>query len=362
MKKLIEKDNLYCAIYTVCKTHKYIKYHDANGNLVKFLNHSSLKILNNIDDYVDKLKNIIEINFEPSPMKEWIHYDKNAQKYRKIAEPKLWPDQCVHHALIQVLVPYMMKGMDYWCCGSIPGRGIAHGKKGIETWMKFDKKGTKYCLSLDIRHFYDTLNPEQVMLQWQTLIKDSKMLSIIWKIIKNGFTPGSYYAQWFANTFLQPLDRIIRQQKCVTHYIRYMDNFTIFSSNKRKLHKVKKIIEDWLNNHKLKVKPDWQIFNTWKRKPYALGYSYGHGFTILYKRNALKLKRQISKYLYKIKRHKKIGLTFACGLLSRLGQLKNCSSFNFYKYYVPKKLENKLKNIVRKEMKKIMIKNPIMAI
>lgn len=71
---------------------------------------------------------------------------------------------------------------------------------------------------------------------------------------------GSYTSQWFANTVLQPLDRLIRESGLCKHYVRYMDNLTIFGSSKRKLKKLRVLVEKWLNAHQLRLKADWQIF------------------------------------------------------------------------------------------------------
>lgn len=87
-----------------------------------------------------------------------------------------WPDQYVHHALIQVLQPRMMQGMDFYCCGSIRERGPHREKNAIQRWMKYDRKGTKYEFCGDIRHFYDSLTPEVVMARMRQLYKDCRVL------------------------------------------------------------------------------------------------------------------------------------------------------------------------------------------
>ena len=88
-------------------------------------------------------------------------------------------DQYVHHALIQVLQPVFMRGMDYYCCGSIRDRGPHHARKAIEIWMDKDPRGTKYEFCGDIRHFYDSLQPEVVMDRMRQLIKDRRVLDLI---------------------------------------------------------------------------------------------------------------------------------------------------------------------------------------
>jgi hypothetical protein len=47
-----------------------------------------------------------------------------------------------------------------------------------------------------------------------------------------------FFSSWFLHLLLQPLDLMIHQKRYgVSHYLRQMDNFTIFGSNKRKLKK-----------------------------------------------------------------------------------------------------------------------------
>lgn len=124
------------------------------------------------------------------------------------------------------------------------------------------------------------------------LIKDEKVLDLIWRIVKDGILIGAYTSQWFANAVLQPLDHLIREDKDrATHYVRYMDNLTFFGSNKRKMRRLMQKIAAWLEAHDLKLKEDWQIFPTAKRLPIAVGYRYGRGYTLLRKHTLFRLKR-----------------------------------------------------------------------
>ena len=130
-----------------------------------------------------------------------------------------------------------------------------------------------------------------------------------------------------------------------------MDNFTIFSSNKRKLSKLVKFISQWLESHGLKLKHNWQIFPVSSRLPSALGYRFGRGYTLVRKKNLLKLKRKIAKFRKKYENGKNIIAKHASGIISRLGQLAHCNS-----YRIRNKLLNKgelkiLKDIIRKEQR-----------
>ena len=336
--KLISDSNIRTAIETVCRTHRWHHYPDKPNRTV-------LWILSTMDDRVREMRTMILEGFEPSPVRKKKRYDHSAGKWREIAEPMIWPDQCVHHALIQVLEPMMMRGMDHWCCGSIQGRGTHYGIKAMKKWMKRGK-GTKYCVELDIRHFYDSLRPEIVLARFRKLIKDRRVLDLVWSVIKDGIQIGAYCSQWFANTVLQPLDQLIRKSGA-SHYIRYMDNFTILTKLKRDAHKLVIIVGEWLRGQDLRLKDNWQVFRTSGRLPDAMGYRFGSGYTLIRKKNLIRLKHQLSRYgrLYECGKH--VTAKFAQGLLSRLGMLRHCNSTALYEKIYKRKTQKRLKDVVR---------------
>lgn len=344
--QIISDENLLRAINEVNKTHRWHNYPNKP-------NKTTLWVENTKAERVKELRQIITDGFKPSEATPKRRYDRNAKKWRDICEPRLWPDQYVHHALIQILEPIMMRGMDRWCCGSIKKRGAHYGIKRIKKWMRSDYSGTRYCLEADVRHFYDSLLPEVVVGRLKCLIKDYRTLDLVERILQNGVQIGCYCSQWFANTFLQELDHKLREECHVTRYIRYMDNFTIFSNRKKTLRKITKYIERWLNKRKLELKSNWQVFKTSIRYPNALGYRYGRTYTLLRKSSLLHLKKQLRIFYRWKERGKFITVKFAQGLLSRLGMLRHCNSKSLYERFVRKHTQRELKNIVRKWQREV---------
>lgn len=362
--RLISDENLRNAINEVNRTHHWRTHHRPNK--------CTAWVEETKEERIIELRKIIVEGFEPKEPHVTQRWDASAQKWRTVSEPAQWPDQYVHHALIQVLQPKMMAGMDFYCCGSIRDRGPHHARKAIENWMEHDPKGTKYELCGDIYHFYDSLKPEVVMARMRQLYKDRRVLDLIWRIIKDGVLIGAYTSQWFANTVLQPLDRLIHESGLCKHYSRYMDNLTIFGSNKRKLRKLRVLVENWLNAHQLKLKSDWQVFPTVQRAakvpldpprrgferpksrmPDAVGYKYGRGYTIPRKHNLLRIKRAIARYRKRKRQGKRIMAGAAASLLSRLGQLKHCNNHNIYRMlFKGERIVRDLKKIIRQQQRK----------
>lgn len=160
----------------------------------------------------------------------------------------------------------------------------------------------------------------------------------------------------------------------VKSYLRQMDNFTIFGSNKRKLRKLLEDIKKWLAEIGMKIKGNWQIFRVGftpkverahqalpkkkqrhrrPRLPSALGYRFGHGYTILRKHNLFRLKQSLHLYYYRRDRNQVISFKRASGLISRLGQLRKCNHQQVLdRHYQPKTMFA-LKKVVRKECRRL---------
>lgn len=164
-EKLVSDDNLLLAIDEVNRTHHWRTHHRPNS--------CTAWVEETKEERVVELRQIIIAGFEQKKPHVSQRWDASARKWRTVSEPAQWPDQYVHHALIQVLQPVFMRGMDYYCCGSIRDRGPHHARKAIEIWMDKDPRGTKYEFCGDIRHFYDSLQPEVVMDRIWTLARAS---------------------------------------------------------------------------------------------------------------------------------------------------------------------------------------------
>ena len=102
---------------------------------------------------------------------------------RIIYKPRFYPDQVVHWALMLQLEDILMKGMYYYNCASIKGRGLLHATKYIEKIIVQDRKNTKYCLKLDIKKFYPSVDKEILKRKFRRKIKERETLDLIDKII-----------------------------------------------------------------------------------------------------------------------------------------------------------------------------------
>lgn len=142
------------------------------------------RIIDDIDYYVDEIyKMLVSKNVKLSPYKKMKIHDGASKKERIIFKPAFYPDQCIHWCIMLQLQPLLQKGMYEYCCASIPNRGIHYGAKHLKRILKDDRKNTKYCLKLDVKKFYPSIDKFYMKKKFRGIIKDSDMLDLIDKII-----------------------------------------------------------------------------------------------------------------------------------------------------------------------------------
>ena len=143
-----------------------------------------IKVVNNIDYYVDELYDLlINKKIKLSPYKKMKIHDGANKKERIIFKPAFYPDQCIHWSLMLQLQPLLEKGMYEYCCASVPNRGIHYGGKYIKKILKDDRKNTKYCLKLDVKKFYPSIDKFWMKKKFRAIIKDYDVLELIDNII-----------------------------------------------------------------------------------------------------------------------------------------------------------------------------------
>lgn len=230
---------------------------------------------------------------------------------------------------MQIIEPYMAKGMYEYSCGSIPKRGIHYAQKRVKRWVKRDRKHTKYVLQIDIAKFYPSINHDVLKEFLRKKFKDKDLLWLLDAIIdsvEKGLPIGNYTSQWLANFYLQEFDHMIKKKLNIKYYVRYMDDCILFGNNKKKLHKARKEIEIYLETIGLNLKHNWQVYRLDKRPLDFLGFKFYRTHVTMRKRNSLRIRRRAKKI------YKKAYLNFkdSAAMLSYLGWLQHSNSYNYY--------------------------------
>jgi len=90
---------------------------------------------------------------------------------------------------------------------------------------------TKYCLKLDVRKFYPSVDHAILKRIIRRKIKDNKLLSLLDNIIDSakGVPIGNYLSQYFGNLYLSRFDHWMKETNGVKYYHRYCDDIVIFA-------------------------------------------------------------------------------------------------------------------------------------
>jgi RNA-directed DNA polymerase len=218
-------------------------------------------------------------------------------KEREIYRLPYFPDRIVHHAVMNVLEPIWMSIFtdDTYSC--IKGKGIHAAVKKLKRDLK-DTDGTRYCLKLDIKKFYPSIDHDILKTIVRRKIKDNDLLWLLDEIIDSapGVPIGNYLSQYFANLYLAYFDHYIKEDLRVKYYYRYADDIVILSNNKEDLHYLLNTIKNYFNDHlNIEVKRNYQVFPIDARGIDFLGYRFYHTHTLLRKSIKKRFARAVSR-------------------------------------------------------------------
>ncbi|HFG0576726.1 RNA-directed DNA polymerase [Flavobacterium psychrophilum] len=251
----------------------------------------------------------------------------------KVFEPKerlvfrlpYFPDRITHHAVMNVLEPIFTNlfTADTYSC--IKGKGI-HGAARAVKKALIDKSNTKFCLKLDIKKFYPSVDHDVLKQLLRRKFKDNNLLWLLDEIIDSadGLPIGNYLSQYFANYYLTYFDHWIKEDKAIKYYFRYADDIVILSDNKQQLHQILEAIKTYLKDDlKLTVKQNYQVFPVEARGIDFVGYKFYHTHTMLRK----SIKKRFAKAVSKNKNKATIA--------AYKGWTKHCNSKHLLKKLLP---------------------------
>lgn len=221
------------------------------------------------------LPHLIDLSWKPKKPRykriySWSHTKKKG-KWRSLYIPS-FDDHVVMHMIMQVAMPAFTRGMHPHCCGSVPQRGTKHILKYVKKWFQKDNN-VRWFVKLDIRRYYDNIDPDILMACIKRVIKDKYVLWAFDLLIHASPIAcplGFYTSPYFANLLLQDLDWFIEQKlyktrrvkriKFADHLLRYMDDILLVGSSKADLDKAIHTVTDYLNEkYKLQIKNCWEI-------------------------------------------------------------------------------------------------------
>ena len=180
----------------------------------------------------------------------------------------------MHHALCNIIVPLFDRTFIYDSYANRLGKG---NHRALRQFVKFSQTNP-YVLQCDICKYFPSSDRQTLKTQLRRKIKCPSTLELIDRIIDSspllgkvgiahptqgiahptqgiahptqdrsrGLPIGNLTSQFFANVYLSGLDRFIKEQLNIKNYLRYVDDFALFHSDRHFLAEARIAIEAYL--------------------------------------------------------------------------------------------------------------------
>jgi RNA-directed DNA polymerase len=191
-------------------------------------------------------------------------------------------DRVVHHALCNVIVPLIDRTFIADTYANRTGYGT---HRALKRFIHF-ARSSRYVLQCDIRKYFPSIDHAILKSALRSKIKCPETLWLIDRIIdgsnpqggdaeyfpgddllaplrRKGLPIGNLTSQFFANVYLNGFDHFVKEQLKAQKYLRYVDDFALFSDDRPFLESAQLAIADYLTTLRLKLHPDKsQLFET----------------------------------------------------------------------------------------------------
>lgn len=264
--------------------------------------------------------------FERNLMSEIIslHYDLVNKIYRhslyehfKINDPKPRDihkasvrDRLLHHAIYRKLYPFFDRAFisDSFSCRLNKGT-----HKALNRFRDFSRKESKnhmktvFVLKCDIRKFFASIDHGILINILDDYINDKNLVTLLKGIVGSfssgdggvrgdvGLPLGNLTSQLFVNIYMNKFDQFMKHKIEARYYIRYADDFVIFSQDKKWLENLIGKITDYLwTELRLKIHPNKISIKTINSGVDYLGWIHFRDHRILRTKTRQKMLRNLA--------------------------------------------------------------------
>jgi retron-type reverse transcriptase len=242
-------------------------------------------------------ENVLAFNYDLETNLLELQEELIAQTYRpgpyktfQIVEPKKrmisaapYRDRVVHHALCNVIAPIFERTFTPDSYANRKGYGT---HRALRKFVEYART-SRYVLQCDVRKYFPSIDHEILKAILRRKIKCRETLWLIETIIdasneqepvnqffpgddlfmpferRRGLPIGNLTSQFFANVYLNGFDHFVREELKARRYVRYVDDFALFSDDRDFLRRARGSIEERLAKLRLRIHPvKSQLFET----------------------------------------------------------------------------------------------------
>lgn len=324
--KIIDKNNILTAHYNAKKD----KSHYQEVKMVE----------SNLDFFINEIHEMLKnktYEIEDCDYKTQIIND--SWKERQLRKLNYYPHRIIQWAIMLQLEPIFMEVLCNHVCASLKNRWIHHAFKLTQKYLQ-DERHTTYCLKIDVKKFYPSIDHEILKQLLRRKIRDKDVLEILDMIIDSypweKWVPiWSYLSQYLANYYLAYFDHRMKENLKCRYTVRYMDDIIVLNDSKERLHDSLDKIRDELSRLKLEIKWNYQIFPIDKRWIDFVWYRFFRKFTLLRNWTKKRMKKRLKEIKdKKTDKRKLLNYNERCSINSYVWRILSCNHHRLFEKYI----------------------------
>ena len=259
------------------------------------------------------------MNYKPLPFRLFLIFEPK----ERLVMSQAISDKIINHFVDNYyLIPYLDKKLIDSNVATRKGKGSKYADKLMNDYINKirQKEPNKeiFVLKVDVSKYFYTISHDILMKKLESEISDDNVLKIIKTIIDEtdklyindtinrlnkkhntsiplykkgvGLSIGAMTSQFLAIFYLNDLDHYIKEKLHCKYYIRYMDDFIIIDTNRKKLQEIWKLIEIELKKLELSMNPKSSIISLNTGITF-LGYKYkiiNNRYKVTYRKKTIK--------------------------------------------------------------------------
>ena len=206
---------------------------------------------------------LLEGTYQPSPARR-VSIDKPDGGTRELGIPNLL-DRVIQTAIVLVLTPMFDPEFSESSFGYRPCRSAQDAVKQVQ---KIIRGGRRWCVDMDLSKFFDRVHHDVLMARVARKVHDKRLLKLIGRYLRagvmvnglcqpstEGTMQGGPLSPLLSNIYLDDLDKELERRELP--FVRYADDFVIFTKTEVAAQRVYASVERFLNERlKLVVNHD----------------------------------------------------------------------------------------------------------
>lgn len=197
---------------------------------------------------------------------------------KRLIHAACFEDRIFHHAVINLAGPVLEIAMMPRTYACRPGMGVHRAAQGVQHHLR----QYRWYVKIDIDGYFSSINHAILLGVLLKRFKGAEFTALLERIIQSyhyrlesGLPIGSLTSQYFANYYLDGLDRLLANLSAVNAHIRDMDDIVWWCDSKSQALQALKLVDDYLHQERrLSIKKNIQI----NRSRYGITYC---GYRIL---------------------------------------------------------------------------------